>query len=171
MSDKPSINEQFSDLFSPEEDDRFSSPLEARKKAMDYLARREYGNQELSKKLTAAGFLSEAVEPAVEQLVKDGLQDDKRFVEAFVQSRISQGKGPVRIMADLSQRGIREGLADEVLADTGENWRALARDVRRRKFGLSLPRDFKEKARQMRFLQYRGFQSEQITAAFAVDDE
>ena len=55
MSDKPSINEQFSDLFSPEEDDRYSSPLEARKKAMDYLARREYGNQELQKKGLPAG--------------------------------------------------------------------------------------------------------------------
>ena len=171
VSDKPSINEQFSDLFSPEVDDRFSSPLEARKKAMDYLARREYGNQELKKKLRTAGYFAEAVEPAVEQLVKDGLQDDRRFVEAFVQSRISQGKGPVRINADLSQRGIHEGLADEVLADTGEDWRALARDVRRKKFGRSLPRDFKEKARQMRFLQYRGFLSDQITAAVAADDE
>jgi regulatory protein len=171
VSDKPSINEQFSGLFSPEEDDRFLSPLQARKKAMDYLARREYGNQELKKKLATAGYLREAVNPAVAQLVEDGLQDDRRFVEAFVQSRINQGKGPARIFADLSQRGIDESLTEEVLADIGEDWRALARAVRRRKFGQSLPGDFKEKARQMRFLQYRGFLSDQITAAVAANDE
>lgn len=171
MSDNPSINEQFSDLFSPEEDDRYSSPLEARKKAMDYLARREYGNQELKRKLAGAGFLAEAVDPAVEQLVADGLQDDRRFVEAFVQSRISQGKGPVRILVDLSQRGIHSNLSDDVLADLDADWWSLAREVRRKKFGRSLPRDFTEKARQMRFLQYRGFLPEQISAAVAPDDE
>ena len=171
MSDKPSINEEFSDLFSPDEDDRFSSPLEARKKAMDYLARREYGNRELKKKLAKAGFFREAVDPAVTQLVEDGLQSDRRFVEAFVQSRINQGKGPVRIIADLSQRGIDDSLTDEILTGCGEDWWALARAVRCRKFGKNLPTDFKEKAPQMRFLQYRGFQSDQITAAVSADDE
>ena len=43
--------------------------------------------------------------------------------------------------------------------------RAGARQTRERKFGAELPRDFKEKARQMRFLQYRGFEQDQITAA------
>lgn len=138
---------------------------------MDYLARREYGNLELKKKLARAGFQIEAVEPAVEQLVADGLQSDRRFVEAFVQSRISQGKGPGRILADLSSRGIQESLADEVLAETGENWRALARTVRHKKFGRAAPQDFREKARQMRFLQYRGFLPEHIQAAVAADDE
>jgi len=171
VPDKPSINEEFSDLFSPEGDDRFSNAVEARKKAMDYLARREYGNHELKKKLAAAGFLAEAVEPAVEQLVVDGLQSDRRFVEAFVQSRISQGKGPGRILADLSSRDIQESLADEVLAETGEDWRKLARGVRQKKFGRALPREFKEKARQMRFLQYRGFLPDHIQAAVAPDDE
>jgi regulatory protein len=170
-SDKESINEQFSGLFSAKKDDRFLSPLEARKKAMDYLARREYGNKELKKKLAAFGFFAEAIEPAVAELVADGLQDDRRFVEAFVQSRVSQGKGPARILGDLSQRGIHASLAEEVIAATGEDWRALAREVRTKKFGNSLPADFKEKARQMRFLQYRGFQSDQITAAVARDDE
>jgi len=43
VSEAKSINEMESDLFLPEEVDRFSNPVEARKKAMDYLARREYG--------------------------------------------------------------------------------------------------------------------------------
>lgn len=158
-------------MFSPEQDDRFSSPMETRKKAMDYLARREYGNKELKKKLATAGFLTEAVEATVEQLVADGLQSDQRFVEAFVLSRINQGKGPARIRADLAQRGIPDSLVDAVLAGTGVDWRELARHIRQKKFGRELPRDFKEKARQMRFMQYRGFLPDHIQAAVAPDDE
>jgi len=41
----------------------------------------------------------------------------------------------------------------------------LATEVRLKKFGTAEPRDFKEKARQMRFLQYRGFEQEHIQAA------
>ena len=51
MSEAKSINEINTDLFLPEEVDRYSNPVEARKKAMDYLARREYGGMELIKKL------------------------------------------------------------------------------------------------------------------------
>jgi len=48
VSEAKSINEMESDLFLPEEVDRFSNPVEARKKAMDYLARREYGQEALT---------------------------------------------------------------------------------------------------------------------------
>jgi len=34
--------------------------------------------------------------------------------------------------------------------------------VRSKRFGDAMPEDFKERARQARFLQYRGFTSEQI---------
>ena len=58
MNEIESINALNADLLSPEEVDRFSDPKEARKKAMDYLARREYGQRELEQKLIAAGFAS-----------------------------------------------------------------------------------------------------------------
>ncbi|MBT8079364.1 MAG: recombination regulator RecX [Gammaproteobacteria bacterium] len=132
---------------------------------MDFLARREYGRRELIKRLAGAGFDAEIAEAAVDQLAAEGLQDDRRFVENFLQSRVSQGKGPARIQADLGQRGLPGGLVDEVLQDSETDWFALAREVRRKKFGAGLPTDFKEKARQMRFLQYRGFESAQVQAA------
>jgi len=40
------------------------------------------------------------------------------------------------------------------------------REVREKKFGPEQPRDFRERNRQMRFLQQRGFTSEQIYAVF-----
>lgn len=171
MSQPESINALHADLFTPGEEDRFSNPAEARKKAMDYLARREYGRRELIDKLVSAGFEPVITAGAVERLGEDGLQDDRRFVENFVQSRISQGKGPVRVHADLRQRGLDAGLVDEVLAEEGPDWFSLARQVRTKKFGSTPPGDFREKARQMRFLQYRGFDQAHIQAAVAANGD
>ena len=144
---------------------------EARKKAMDLLARREHGRAELERKLIATGFSADVAADALQQLVEEGLQSDRRFVESFVQSRINQGKGPLRIHADLGQRGVDPGLIDDVLGAAGEDWFARARSAREKKFGRSQPTDFRDKARQMRFLQYRGFEPDQVQAAVSAFDE
>ena len=159
------LHEEISDLLSDKGEDRFSCPLEARKKAMDFLARREYGQKELIKKLADKGFVRNIVEKAVFQLTEDGLQSDQRFAESFAQSRINQGKGPVRIRQELKERGISATTIDDALIEKDQDWFELAREVRVRKFGQDLPADFAEKARQMKFLQYRGFESEQIQVA------
>jgi regulatory protein len=165
MGRSESINELNADLFSPEEVDRFADPREARKKAMDYLARREYGQAELVRKLLQAGFDSDVSAAAVAQLRTEGLQDDRRFIDNFIHSRISQGKGPVRIAADLAERGLDAGMIAAILEDNDKDWFALAGEVRHKKFGAELPGDFKAKAKQMRFLQYRGFEQAHIQAA------
>ncbi len=162
-----SINELNKDLFTPEEDDRYCDPIEARKKAMDYLARREYGRLELQAKLENAGCGTEAARIAVDRLACEGLQCDRRFIENIIQSRINQGKGPVRIRLDLEERKVEPGLIEELLSECDEDWMAMARRIRDKKFGPELPVEFKEKARQMRFLQYRGFDPRQIQAAVA----
>ena len=171
MSDQPSIHETLNDLLPAREEDRFANPVEARKKAMDYLARREHARAELFDKLTKAGFEPDTADAAIERLVEDGLQSDQRFAEAFVQSRISQGKGPVRIRAELRERGLAGPVVDVALEDAEPDWYGLARDVRLKKFGEDAPRDFNQKAKQMRFLQYRGFEQDHIQAAVSVQSE
>ena len=101
------VHEDISDLLGGEEEDRFACPKEIRKKAMDFLARREYGQAELAKKLADKGYKRAIVEDELQRLTDEGLQSDTRFAESFVQSRINQGKGPQRIRADLRQRGVR----------------------------------------------------------------
>ena len=166
MSNEPeSINALNVDLFQAEEVDRFGDPKEARKKAMDYLARREYGFEELVNKLGGAGFEAEVSADAVFALRADGLQSDHRFAESFVQSRLNQGKGPVRICQELKERGVSTQAIGEAMQNADADWFALAIEVREKKFGRQLPNDFKEKARQMRFLQYRGFDQDQIQQA------
>ena len=160
-----SINERNIDLFDPEEVGSFPDPIKARKKAMDYLARREYGRLELQAKLEYAGFDTEIARVAVDQLASENLQCDHRFVEGLLRSRINKGKGPVRVRIELEDRRVESGLVDEILSLCDEDWVALARQVREKKFGPALPPDFKEKARQTRFLQQRGFEPGQIQAA------
>ena len=135
---------------------------------MDFLARREYGQTELVRKLADKGFDRGIAEQAIRRLSEENLQSDQRFAETFVQSRIHQGKGPVRIRLDLGQRGISDAAIENALDNASANWRELAREVRSKKFGPARPADFKAKAKQMRFLQYRGFEPDDIRAA--VDD-
>ena len=163
------LREEISDLLSSEGEDRFSCPKETRKKAMDFLARREYGQTELIKKLAGKGYDRSVAEQAVRELTEDGLQSDHRFAENFVQSRVNQGKGPVRIRLDLGQRGVDDAVIELAIEDSSANWFALARDVRLRKFGAGNPPDFNAKAKQMRFLQYRGFEQDHVQAAFNGD--
>jgi regulatory protein len=138
---------------------------------MDYLARREHGRAELTAKLEKAGFDPDICRDAVAQLVSDGLQSDERFVEAYVSARINRGKGPVLIRAELREHGIGDALIDAGLARAAADWAALARSVRRKKFGAEVPGGFAAKARQMRFLQSRGFDGDQIRAAVSTDDD
>jgi regulatory protein len=133
---------------------------------MDFLARRDYGRDELARKLVEKGYRRSVVVGELHRLAEEGLQSDTRFAESFVQSRISQGKGPVRIRADLRQRGIRDGVIESALEEAACDWYELAREERVKKFGEAVPDAFKEKARQMRFLQYRGFEQDHIQSAF-----
>ena len=102
---------------------------------------------------------------SVAALASEGLQSDARYAESFVRSRIGQGKGPVRIRLELRERGLEPAAIEDAIGAAGADWFALASEVRVRKFGASPPADFPEKARQMRFLEYRGFDSAHIRSA------
>jgi regulatory protein len=133
--------------------------------AVRLLARREHGAEELKRKLAAKGHDAESVERVVEKLGAKRLVSDDRFVKTFVYHHAKRGQGPVRIRAELRQQGIEAGLVDQALAGTDMDWNRLAAEVRRRKFGASVAVSRSERAKQARFLQYRGFTADQIRAA------
>jgi regulatory protein len=58
---------------------------------------------------------------------------------------------------------------DELLRNADVDWVALTRAARQRRFGGEPPRDYQERARQARFLQYRGFDSAHVRAALELD--
>lgn len=138
---------------------------ELRLAAMNYLARREHSAQELCEKLAARCENPGIVSAVVERLAAQGLQSDERFVESFVRSRFQQGKGPLKITQELRQKGVSERLVEQKLEAFDANWGQLARDVRTKRFGPQLPENPKAKAKQLRFLQYRGFTPDQAYTA------
>ncbi len=133
---------------------------------MDFLARREHSESELSRKLATRGFDADLIEATIAGLVAENLLSNTRFVESFVHSRFQRGSGPQKIHAELRKRGIEGDLINESIAGYDRQWLELVRQVREKKYGASLPEDYKERTRQMRFLQQRGFTPEQISGAF-----
>ena len=162
MRAKPSAEEARTD------EDWTTASVEA--VAVGLLARREHSRVELARKLAARGAPPEIVEAVLDGLVARGLQSDARSAESLVTSRLGRGQGPVRIRRELLQQGLEAETADDALEAHADDWQALAREVRKRKFGSEVPRAWKERARQMRFLEYRGFSGDQIRAALGEDD-
>ena len=138
----------------------------ARRTALDLLARREHSLAELRGKLAAREFAQEEIDATLDRLAREGLASDERFAEAFIAAHVRKGQGPVRLRAELQRRGVGADIIAAHLAAADRDWLALAREVRQRRFGAAGPRDFRERARQSRFLEYRGFTMEQIRAAF-----
>ena len=124
------------------------------------LMRREHSRLELFQKLQTKGFDVDVVNDSISKLVEQNYQSDDRFSEEFIQMRFNQGKGPVKIASDLKMRGINT--FDLSVFD----WFQLAKEIRQRKFGDLSSLDFKETAKQKRFLQSRGFTLDQINQAF-----
>ena len=129
--------------------------------AMQMLVRREHSVVELTQKLTNKDFDRADIEQALNLLIEQNYQSDERFSSEFIQMRFNQGKGPIKIAVDLRQRGINH--FDLSMYD----FYALAQKIRVTKYGNEIPSDYKEQAKQKRFLQSRGFDFEQINQAFS----
>ena len=124
---------------------------------MHLLARREHSRAELGRKLSPHAS-PEELESLLDDLVRLGLLSDARTAESYVRGRANR-LGPTRLANDLRRRGITEELASRVLKDAATDEFATARSVWLKKFG-SPPVDARDKARQVRFLQGRGFSVE-----------
>jgi regulatory protein len=135
------------------------------------LAGRDFSRHELTERLLSKGYGATVVEESVRNLVAEGLLREERYAGLFVAQRAGRGHGPVRIRMDLRERGVDPELVEQALAATEVDWVRTARDTRRRKFGVSPPGDFHERAKQARFLQYRGFSSDQIRAALGPGED
>jgi regulatory protein len=131
---------------------------------MTLLARRDFACRELSNRLIQRGFEEAAAADAVAELLSDGVIDDGRYAQNYVAYHADRGHGPVRIAGELRRRGVAAELIEAALG-AGPDWNALARKVCRAKFGPQPPASWAQRARQARFLEYRGFSSDHIRAA------
>ncbi len=133
---------------------------------MDYLARREHSRAELVHKLTQKGYSDDEIDRQLSRLAEEGLQSDWRFAESFAAQRARNGFGAMKIRHELQRRGVDEALIDDALAPWRDQWLTLARRQRDRHFG-DWPADYRERARQSRYLQQRGYDFDIINRIFS----
>ncbi len=132
-------------------------------RALRYLAAREHSRIELARKLARHAQEQDDVEAVLDALEAAKLLSQSRFAESLVHRRAARF-GNNRILLELQSHrlgseamdGIKEGLAKDEIARAKAVWT--------RKYGHA-PADAAERAKQMRFLQQRGFSHQAIQAA------
>lgn len=132
--------------------------------AMKLLARREHSRAGLAIKLAQRGYQKSETDAVLDECEARNWLDDQRYADAYVQQRKASLYGPLRILAELQQRGI-SGQPENFSAISESEWRASALNLREKKFGLTGSLEWKERGRQGRFLAQRGFTMSQIEYA------
>ena len=149
--------------------------------AFYYLSRREYGKAELKQKLIDKEQDPEKIDALLDEFEEKGYQSDYRTTLMLIRENIRKGRGRSRIkqafyqkkiampsnidelidMANTESEEFREFVDDSAdnLVD-GVDWLKLAVVARTKKYGDDIPTEQKDKARQLRFLQYRGFNTD-----------
>lgn len=153
------------------EDNSAVTAGELRLAAMDLLARREHGSHELrvklSKRFRGRACTDELVQDVLTALTTEGLLSDQRFAISTVRQLVNRGYGPRRIHETFRQQGIDAYLSEALATafDAPIDWYAEAANVYQKKYhGDAIVGDWdarqRERAKRMRFLQYRGFDAE-----------
>lgn len=139
--------------------------------ALRALSRREYSRQELQRKLrqTAEPDEMEQLEELLDEFVQRGWISDSRYAEQIVFARRNKF-GSLRVAQELRQQGVSDSSIEQALQPLRDNELETARAVWQKKFG-SPPADMKERAKQVRFLQSRGFSSEVIRRVLGRDED
>jgi regulatory protein len=139
-----------------------------RARALRALARRELSRAELQAKLLPHVAETDDLGALLDDLEKRGWLSDARALEQIVRIRGARF-GTQRIAHELRQKGISEELINASIPQMKESELEAARNVWQRKFATP-PQDQKEKARQVRFLQSRGFSMEVIFRVMRISD-
>ena len=131
------------------------------------LTRRDYGTEELRRRLLDKGFANEAVEAAVARARELGYLDDERYIATLTRSFVGSGRavGP-RLSLELKRRGLPAELIGATVSasrQSGAEEQALRDLIARRfpSFDLAVA-DERERRRVVNFLQRRGFPLDRI---------
>ena len=131
--------------------------------AFALLTRRDYSQAELKAKLNQYAIDENEVNLLVEEFAQQNYQSDQRVAELTLASQIRKGKGLQRIKQTLKTKQLNTDLIQDELQNV--DWAEQAYQLKVKKFGKDITQDPKIKAKQVRFLQYRGFDMESIMKA------
>ena len=124
-------------------------------RALRLLARREHTRLELARKLEPHFEDPAELQALLDDFTARGWLSEQRAVDQLLNAKRSRF-GAARIRQALLDRGVAEDLIAPALAGLKESEPDVARIVWTKKFG-GAPRTTAERARQVRFLQSRGF--------------
>ena len=141
-------------------------PKTIRLKIMDFLSRREHSSKEVFQKMSRRVESKDMLMVVIDELIDDGLLSDERFAESYFQSRKNRGFGPLRIKNELKQKGVNESLFNEI--QEGTDWSVLAMNVLQKKVRGKFPEEQKDVLKLKNFLNYRGFNFQDIDKAFSM---
>ena len=139
---------------------------EIKRQAVTYLSYREYGANELCRKLSLRfGDIAE-IQKVVMQLTTEGLQCDLRFAHSCIESRVRRGYGRIYIENLLQHKRLTRETVSRAFDECVIDWENVIVRAWQKKFSANPPQDVTEKARQTRFLLNRGFTNMQIKIMF-----
>ncbi len=136
--------------------------MSAKSVAVRLLSRREHSAFEIRDKLQKRDFDESEIAQAIVELQQGGWLSDERFAEAYIRMRQLKGFGPIRIAMELNERGVDECIVDEYLHADNESWQQTLEQQYQKKYRNKAIKDYNDKAKRIRFLQYRGFPLDQI---------
>jgi regulatory protein len=130
--------------------------------ALKLLGIREHSRLELARKLSARGYAPDAIETVLARLAAQGALDEARLAETYIAERAGKGFGPLRIRAELREKGLTDATIAHVLDTRDDEWPARLEQAHTRRFGQTPPTDQADYGRRGRFLEQRGFPTELI---------
>jgi regulatory protein len=135
---------------------RAGKPVSLKAQAVRLLARREYARADLEQRLLAKGAARDEVAAVLDELSTQGLLSNERFAHALVAQK-SGSYSRRSIRGELKRKGVSGEAIDGALGDATIDDDAALLALWQRRFG-TMPANDREKARQVRFLQSRGFE-------------
>ena len=145
--------------------------LTAKESAIQLLSRRDHGVFELQQKLAQKGYEEADILQVIALCQEYGYLDDLRFAKSQVRQHVFKGHGKRRIQQELNLKRVADLTIEVALEEEGPDWFELAKETAYKKFKGKPAADQKEYAKQVRFLQYRGFSFDQIQYALGKDDD
>jgi regulatory protein len=136
--------------------------LSAKSVAVRLLSRREHSAFEIRDKLKKREFDDGEITQAIAELIKGDWLSDERFAEAYIRMRQLKGFGPIRIAMELNERGVKESVVERYLHTHDDIWFESLEQQYKKKYKSKTIEDYNDKAKRIRFLQYRGFSLDKI---------
>lgn len=179
-------DEDFLQPFDPSAGQEAQLQQDLQNHALRLLSQREHGDKELLHKLRQKfaakaeslekygidlDTFSENLQTCLMHCQENNWQSDERYVEQLVNSLLAKGHGPMKIRQKARQKSSRSDLLDVFLDLDSADWLAQMQEVIEKKYGANSGANGqrlapKDKAKQMRFLQSRGYSSDLIWRLF-----